>query len=152
MTAFTDMLNGIFGDEAPLIDATCDLLIALRDSLTDVSPMDFWAGRAGRALKAAAAGSEDAGQAVTTACRKLQIETIAPRAVPAATRVMETIGADYQAWAWLIDRESVSIVALAKVKSDAQKADRKARKDATTITADTIAEDLRTTADDQPIF
>ena len=43
-----------------LDQVTVDLLFALRDSLTEVSPLDFWAGRATTALTTAAAGSSSA--------------------------------------------------------------------------------------------
>ena len=46
--------------------ATIDLIFALRDSLTDDGPsrIDFWNGRATSALLTAAAGSDNAGQAI----------------------------------------------------------------------------------------
>lgn len=145
------MSDPITGDV--LIDATTDLLIALRDSLTDVSPMDFWSGRAVTALETAAAGSEDAGQAVTTACRKLQIPVIAPRAVDTIGRVTQVIGADYERWAAMISRESVYLAVLAKIKSDGQKEARKtARKKDAPITMDTVREDLAAGNTDAPIF
>lgn len=62
-----------------LDQATIDLIFALRDSLTEASPnrIDFWNGRAASAIATAAAGSQSAGQAITTAARKLQIDTLA---------------------------------------------------------------------------
>lgn len=101
--------------------ATIDLIFALRDSLTDVSRLDFWAGRATTALETAAAGSDTAGQAITTCCRKLQIGTLTAAASKTAAAAAAVIDRDYQAWAEHVARNIVYIVALASVQRDARK-------------------------------
>ena len=100
---------------------TVDLVFALRDSLTDVSRLDFWQGRAATAIETAAAGSETWSQAVTTAARKLQIDTLSNEAAKAVTRLADQLGDDYEAWASHIARNVVYIVALANVQRDARK-------------------------------
>jgi len=97
--------------------ATIDLIFALRDSLTDDGPSraDFWAGRAVTAIETAAAGADSAGQAITIAARKLQIETLTPSASEVALRAAEVIDRDFQAWASHIARNSVYIAAVAYV-------------------------------------
>lgn len=103
--------------------ATIDLVFALRDSLTDDGPsrLEFWSGRAVSALETAAAGSDSAGQAITTACRKLQIPTLTPAAAEQAVKAAQVIDVDYQRWAAHIARNIVYIVALATVQRDARK-------------------------------
>lgn len=107
-----------------LDQATIDLIFALRDSLTDDGPsrIEFWSGgRAATAIATAAAGSETAGQAITTAARKLQIPQIASSHASTIRRVAEVIDADYQAWAAHVDRNIVYIVALADVERQSRK-------------------------------
>lgn len=103
--------------------ATIDLIFALRDSLTDAGPsrLDFWAGRAASAVEAAAAGAATAGEAVTIAARKLQIETLTPFAAKAATQAAAVIDTDIEAWAGHVARNIVYIVALANVDRDNRK-------------------------------
>lgn len=117
--------------------ATIDLIFALRDSLTSDGPslIDFWGDRATTAIATAAAGSDTAGQAITTACRKLQIDTLAANAAPVARRAAEIIDADYAAWARHVDQSLVYIVALARLERD----NRKRGKKPTTPTAPTPA-------------
>jgi len=102
--------------------ATIDLIFALRDSLTDDGPsrMDFWAGRAASAIETAAAGADSAGQAITIAARKLQIETLSASAAPVALRAGEVIDRDFQAWASHVARNIVYIVAVAYVAREAR--------------------------------
>lgn len=109
--------------EAALDAATIDLIFALRDSLTSDGPsrLDFWGGRVTTALETAAAGSDNAGQAITTAARKLQIPTLAGAASAAAVGAAKVIDADYQLWASHVARNIVYIVALAYVQRDARK-------------------------------
>lgn len=109
--------------------ATIDLLFALRDSLTDDGPsrLDFWTGgRAATALTTAAAGAETGSEAVTMAARKLQIPQIATAQASAVKRVIGVVDRDYAAWARHVDRNIVSIVALADVERQARKATRAA--------------------------
>jgi hypothetical protein len=109
--------------------ATIDLLFALRDSLTDDGPsrLDFWTGgRAATALTTAAAGAETGSEAVTTAARKLQIPQIATSQAATVKRVIAVIDRDYPAWARHVDRNIVSIVALADVERQTRKAARAA--------------------------
>ena len=103
--------------------ATVDLIFALRDSLTDVSPLDFWTGRVATALETAAAGSESLPQAVTTACRKLQIPVLTRSASHVAASVVDRVP-DYEEWAGHVSRNIVYIVALARVENDTRKQDR----------------------------
>lgn len=107
-----------------LDQATVDLIFALRDSLTDDGPsrIEFWSGgRAATAILTAAAGSEGAGQAITTAARKLQIPQIASRHAPTIRRIARVIEADYAAWAAHVERHIVYIVALADVQRQTRK-------------------------------
>lgn len=103
--------------------ATIDLIFALRDSLTDAGPsrLDFWGGRASTAIETAAAGSTTAGQAITTAARKLQIDTLTASASKQAKAAAEIIDDDYEAWAAHVARNIVYIVALANTQRDARK-------------------------------
>jgi hypothetical protein len=105
---------------------TIDLIFALRDSLTDLSPIDFWSGRLKTALDTAAAGSSRAGEALTTAARKLQIDIITAKPAPVAVATCAAIDADYPAWASHISRNSTYIVALAYAERDLHS---RARKD-----------------------
>ena len=98
---------------------TIELIFALRDSLTEVSRLDFWTGRATTAIETAAAGAESWPQAVTIAARKLQIDTLTNTAAAAVTKASE--GIDFQEWAAHIARNIVYIVALANVERDARK-------------------------------
>lgn len=110
-------------------EITVDLIFALRDSITDISPIDFWSGRALSAVETAAAGSETMPQAITTACRKLQIGAADFRSAPAFVRLAEVIGDDqYEAWAAHVARNIIYIVALAAVVRDERKAARTAKK------------------------
>lgn len=113
-----------------LDSATIDLIFALRDSLTDDGPsrIDFWGGRATTAIQTAAAGSDSAGQAITTAAHKLQIIILPPNAAKRARRAAEIIDADYQAWATHIDRNLVYIVALAQLENRTKKTTKKTTK------------------------
>jgi len=118
-----------------LDQATVDLIFALRDSLTESGPsrLDFWTGgRAASAIATAAAGAETAGQAVTTAARKLQIPQIAAQQAASIVRLAAVIDADYAAWAAHVDRNIVYIVALA----DVERQTRKAAKTPTTATTE----------------
>lgn len=103
--------------------ATIDLIFALRDSLTDDGPsrLDFWGGRVTTALATAAAGSDNAGQAITTASRKLQIPQLRTTTAPVAKHSADIIDQDYQAWATHIDRNIVMIVALAALENKTRK-------------------------------
>lgn len=69
-----------------LDQATIDLVFALRDSLTDDGPsrLDFWGGRAATAIETAAAGADNANQAITIAARKLQIPVLTTHAAQTA--------------------------------------------------------------------
>lgn len=113
-----------------LDSATIDLIFALRDSLTDDGPsrIDFWGGRATTAIQTAAAGSDTAGQAITTAAHKLQITTLTTNAAKRARRAAEIIDADYQAWATHIDRNLVYVVALAQLENRTNKTAKKTAK------------------------
>lgn len=116
--------------------ATIDLIFALRDSLTDDGPsrIDFWGGRATTAIQTAAAGSDSAGQAITTAAHKLQITTLTTNAAERARRAAEIIDADYQAWATHIDRNLVYIVALAQLENKTRKTTKKTNAESTKTT------------------
>lgn len=111
-------------DTESLDRATISLIFALRDSLTDASPsrLDFWEIRAKTAIEAAAAGSATAAEAVSAACRKLQIDTLTKDAsARVVTGVTPTIDADYPAWAAHVARTITYIVALARVENDETK-------------------------------
>lgn len=106
-----------------LDQATIDLIFALRDSLTDDGPsrIDFWGGRVTTALQTAAAGSDSAGQAVTTAAHKLQIETLRTAVAKTVKQAAAVIDQDYPAWAAHVDKNIVYIVALAAVENKNRK-------------------------------
>lgn len=117
--------------------ATVTLIFALRDSLTDASPsrLDFWDTRAKTAIEAAAAGSATAAEAVSAACRKLQIDTLTKDAAGrVVTDVTPIIDADYPAWAAHVARTITYIVALARVENDETKTAKAAARTATTTT------------------
>lgn len=113
-----------------LDQATIDLIFCLRDSLTDDGPsrLDFWSGRATSAIDSAAAGADTAAQAVTIACRKLQIDVLTLEASRRAKRAADVIDQDYPEWARHINRNLVYIVALAKIQNSTDKAAKKAKK------------------------
>ncbi|MSS45311.1 hypothetical protein FYJ43_04465 [Cutibacterium sp. WCA-380-WT-3A] len=113
---------------------TVDLIFALRSSLTDVSLLDFWAGRVTTAITTAAAGSEDAGQAITTAFRKLQIESPSIYCADGLKRIGRAIDVDYQAWASHVSRHIVYIVALAMTERDKHKIIKKSTEKTTATT------------------
>ena len=100
---------------------TVDLIFALRESLTEVSRLDFWAGRATTAIETAAAGSENWEQAITTACRKLQIDTLNSESAETVVKLSAVIGGNYEDWAAHVARNIVYIVALANVERDKRK-------------------------------
>ena len=106
-----------------LDETTVALVFALRDSLTPDGPsrLDFWAGRAASAIETAAAGSSDAHQAITTACRKLQIPVLTKDASKAAVQSAAVIDTDYEAWAAHVARSIVYIVALANTRREVRK-------------------------------
>ena len=121
-----------------LDQATIDLIFALRDSLTDDGPsrIDFWGGRATTALQTAAAGSDNAGQAITTAAHKLQIETLRTATARTVKKAAEIIDTDYSAWAAHVDKNIVYIVALAAVENKSSKTPKTA-----TTTVDALPEE-----------
>lgn len=111
--------------------ATIKLIFALRDSLTDDGPsrLDFWNERATTAIETAAAGASTAGQAITTAARKLQIPSLTKPAAQHAADAAEIIDQDYTAWARHIQQNIVYIVALARIENtEIQEAKKKAKK------------------------
>lgn len=103
--------------------ATVDLIFALRGSLTDAGPdlISFWGDRAATAITTAAAGADSAPQALTIACRKLQIDTIHASAVATAKRACDVIDEDFQAWASHVDKTMPYIVMLARLDRDNRK-------------------------------
>jgi len=102
---------------------TIDLIFALRDSLTEVSRLDFWAGRVTTALETAAAGSSSWEQAVTTAAHKLQIETLSAAAAMKVVGLGDEVGRlnAFEQWCGHVSRNIVYIVALANVARDQHK-------------------------------
>ena len=127
--------------ESDLDAVTVDLIFALRSSLTDVSLLDFWSGRVTTAISTAAAGSDSAGQAITTACRKLQIGSPAAKTAPDMVRIAERIDADYQAWASHVSRNIIYIVAIAMADRDNRKTT-KSTKPATRQILDAMTEEI----------
>lgn len=112
-------------------DLTITLVYALRDSLTEVTPLDFWQGRAASAIATAAAGADSIQQAVTIACRKLQIDGIAAEAAPRIVAVARELAPHFEAWVQHIDRTLVYIIALARADNAAKREARKAAREAT---------------------
>lgn len=108
-----------------LDQATIDLIFALRDSLTDVSRLDFWNGRCTSAIETAAAGATTMPQAITIAAQKLQIDTLTREASTTVVHVTETLGGHYEAWASHVARNIVYLVALARVENDSRKTAKK---------------------------
>ena len=110
--------------------ATIKLIFALRDSLTDDGPsrLDFWNERATTAIETAAAGASTAGQAITTAARKLQIPSLTKNAAQHAADAAGIIDQDYTAWARHIQQNIVYVVALARIENtEIQEAKKKAK-------------------------
>ncbi|AWB84797.1 hypothetical protein [Corynebacterium liangguodongii] len=99
--------------------ATIKLIFALRDSLTQDGPsrLDFWNTRVTTAIETAAAGSSTAGQAITTAARKLQIPALGKDPSAHAADAAAIIDQDYAAWARHIAQNIVYIVALARIEN-----------------------------------
>lgn len=98
-----------------LDQVTVELIFALRESITTISPLDFWSSRITTALETAAAGSSTAAQAITTACRKMQIDRLTPDAARSAVAIEPLIDAHYEQWATHVHQNIVYIVALANV-------------------------------------
>lgn len=101
--------------------ATIDLIFALRDSLGEVSALDFWQGRAHSAIQTGAAEASTAGHAISRAAQKLQIPVISPKVAPAIKSVTAVIDEDYDAWAEHVDRSLIQIIALASTERAARK-------------------------------
>lgn len=110
-----------------LDQATIWLIFALRDSLTNDGPshLDFWDGRVTTAIDTAAAGSDCAAQAITTASRKLQIDVLSSSASKTVQDIQKIIDEDYGAWSQHVSRNLVYIVALARVQNQELRAARK---------------------------
>ncbi|GAA3878415.1 hypothetical protein GCM10022243_48900 [Saccharothrix violaceirubra] len=107
-----------------LIQATVAWLNALLDSASaDVLGVAHYWDRAQSALITAAT-ADTVGEAVTTAARKLQIETTQARTDTALLEACAVIAADYPAWQARVEREAVYLVALARVARTARKATR----------------------------
>lgn len=125
-----------------LDNATIDLVFALRNSLTDAGPslIDFWSGRCASAIHTAAAGSSNAAQALTIACRKLQIDDIATSYARQVKNACDVIDQDHEAWATHIDRTIPYIMVLAKLDRDNRKTTPK--KKATTTSTSTSDKEL----------
>ena len=107
---------------ADLDRTTVDLIFALRDSLTDVSRLDFWEGRCVTALQTAAAGASTGGEAVSIAARKLQIDGFGVEPSRVVARVAAAIDTDYAAWAEHVAATGIYLVALARVENTTKKA------------------------------
>ncbi len=109
-----------------LIDATVKWTSALLDSASsdEIGPANWWP-RATSAL-VTASGASTIGEAVTTAARKLQVDVAAPHADAELLAASDIIAQDYPAWAQLVDREAVYLIALTRVYRNARKAARKA--------------------------
>ena len=114
-----------------LDQATINLVFALRDSLTDDGPsrLDFWGGRAATAIETAAAGADNANQAITVAARKLQIPVLTTHAAQVAKTAAEVINQDYQSWAAHVDDTIVYIMALATLENRSRKAKKEAEEE-----------------------
>ena len=120
-----------------LDDLTIQLCFALRDSLTDVSPLDFWQGRAATALATAAAGADSIQQAITIAARKLQIAGFDAKSSPIVVAVAKELDPHFRQWATHLDKTLVYIVALARAtNADAKESRRLAREAAQTQPAE----------------
>ena len=120
-----------------LDDLTIQLCFALRDSLTDVSPLDFWQGRAATALATAAAGADSIQQAITIAARKLQLDGFDAKSSPVVVAVAKEPDPHFRQWATHLDKTLVYIVALARAtNADAKESRRLAREAAQTQPAE----------------
>ena len=124
-------------ETADLTQVSIDLTNALLDS-ADVKTIGVsnWWGRAQTALETAAAGAENAGHAVTIAARKLQIDTLSKASAETIARVSPIIDEHWQEWAQNVARESVYIVALARVARE----ERKKKRQQETLTLNDILE------------
>jgi len=103
----------------------CDLIFALRDSLTEVSRLDFWAGRATTAVETAVAGAESWEQMVTIASHKLQIETLTKESAASIVKLAAEVGDSFTDWCNHVGRNIVYIVALANVERELRKPTKK---------------------------
>ncbi|GAB3191865.1 hypothetical protein [Nesterenkonia suensis] len=108
--------------DAPTLDeldaVTIDLIFILRDSLTELSALDFWSGRAVSAIQTAAAEADDPGHAISRAAEKLQIDSLPGSVAEKVRDISTTIRRDYQAWADHVDRNLIQVVALASAERD----------------------------------
>lgn len=106
-----------------LVDATVRLVSAILDSADiDLIGRAEWYSRAQSALEAAAAGSENAAQAVTTMCRKMQVDALGRDAAHAVTGLAPALDAAWGEWVEKVSREAPYLIALTRVHRSTRKA------------------------------
>lgn len=99
-----------------LTTTTVELVSAILDSADmDLIGRDHWYSRAQAALETAAAGSQSTAQAVTTMCRKLQVDALTAASAQTVTRIAPTLDAHWGEWVEKIAREAPYLIALTRV-------------------------------------
>lgn len=97
------------------------MMMALLDSASsDLIGVSNWWPRAESALEAAASASSW-GEAVTVACRKLQIDTLTPESAASLTGLEAAIEPNLADWAEVVHAERQYLVALTKITRTARK-------------------------------
>lgn len=116
-------------DAPDLTEATIEWMSAILDS-ADVAEIgvSHWWPRARAAMETAAASADTYAQAVSVACKKLQIETLAPKSAGTLTTLEAVIGPHLDVWRELAQRDAVYLVALVQVARAEQREVSKAAK------------------------
>jgi len=108
------------------------LAVAWLDALLGSASVDTigvtnWWPRATSALVTAAATADSYGHAVSTACRKLQIDVLSAHSAKALADLEPQIGPHLAQWQALAERDAEYLVALTRVHRQAKSAARKTK-------------------------
>jgi len=132
--------------EPDLIDATIRWQSALLDSAsTDVIGVASWWDRATTALTTAAASATTYPQAVSTACKKLQIDTLSEPSARILSELEKVIGPRLAEWCETASRDAVYITAMTRVERTAKRATK-------TTTTKTTPEPTAPVQKQEPMF
>lgn len=108
-------------DSPDLRKATVKWLNAILDSAsTDTIGVSNWWPRATAALETAATASTY-GEAVTIACRKLQIESLLVKSSEPLASLESSIGANLDDWQQLVSAEAPYLIALTRITRKTRK-------------------------------
>lgn len=119
-------------DPSDLIAATVRWQSALLDSAsTDIIGVSSWWDRAATALTTATASAATYAQAVSTACRKLQIDVLSEPSARTLAELEPIIGPLLSQWCELASRDAVYITALTRVERTTKRATKKAAREET---------------------